>query len=349
MRAILTNLGCLILAILLFPLFVLFIGPLLVLAAWRGRQPVGPIILNTVRYGLVGRIGALLLGLAIWILVWSGLAWLVINGLLSSPAVVNMPPGAPPTTISIDISTPQAEARGEPEELPERETPTPLLPTFTPTHTVTLPPPSATVTSTRAPTTLAATDTPTATPASSETAAGSAATPTTEVVSGQPAGNRLPETEETPTPTGTPPPATLTFTEREAIIAAVEEGNILLRESISLANRENLEKLESVWQGLALDKAQNFAARIYERYAKPLDVQFEYIVTPTVTDQSVRNQATVVSHESWTYGTSVNAEREAFEFTYILDKEEGRWVITQYSYRNLPTPAPATTPKDAAQ
>jgi len=50
------NLGCLVVGILLLPIFLIVIGPLLVVAAVRGRQSVGPITLNSSQYGPAGRI-----------------------------------------------------------------------------------------------------------------------------------------------------------------------------------------------------------------------------------------------------------------------------------------------------
>lgn len=157
MRTALANLGCLILLILFLPLFIIFIGPLLVLAALRGRQPVGPIILNTSRYGPVGRIGAFMLGLALWILIWSGLAWIVVNGLLpsSTVAVLPVPPSA---TATVGIPTPLTEHlvptseeigiegldTGSQDETPTPQPPSPtatpqiLSPTSTPGSTPTI-------------------------------------------------------------------------------------------------------------------------------------------------------------------------------------------------------------------
>jgi hypothetical protein len=348
MRTALANFGCLILLILFLPLFIIFIGPLLVLAALRGRQPVGPIILNTSRYGPVGRIGAFMLGLALWILVWSGLAWIVVNGLLpsSTVAVLPLPPLA---TASVNIPTPLTEHFISPspevgieglDTGPEDETPTPLPPPFTATPIPLSPMPTPGST----PTILIAT------------------LPLTSLVDSTPPLTKTPIITDTPEPV---PPlnsdrstasdqlgisesevltAPLTIAEQQAAIAVVEEGNLLLREAISLANQENIQKLESVWRGRAFAKAQNFAIEIYERYKKPFDVQFEYVISPTVSSQSALGQIIAVSQETWIYEGPTKVEREAFEFTYTLNKEDGRWVITQYSYLNLPMPVPTATP-----
>ena len=103
------NLGCLVVAILLLPIFLIIIGPLLVLAAVRGRQSVGPIMLNSSQYGAAGRIGALMLGLGLWLLIWGGLVWVIVNGLLpsSTPTVaVATPTLAPPLAASMPRVSP---------------------------------------------------------------------------------------------------------------------------------------------------------------------------------------------------------------------------------------------------
>ena len=348
MRTALANLGCLILLILFLPLFIIFVGPLLVLTALRGRQPVGPIILNTSRYGPVGRIGAFMLGLALWLLIWSGLAWIVVNGLLPSSTVAVLP--LPPTaTASVNLPTPLTEhliptspevgAEGL-ETGSQDQTPTPLAHFPTATSPVLSPTPTPG-------------STPTILIATPALAPSVASTPTL---------TKTPTITDTPEPA--PPPdsdrstasdqleiseskvltAPLTIAEKQAAIAVVEEGNFLLREAISLANQENIQKLEAVWRGRAFTKAQDFATEIYEKYRKPFDVQFEYVISPTVSSQSTPDQIVVVSQETWIYEGPNETEQEAFEFTYTLNKEDERWVINQYSYLNLPAPVSTSTP-----
>jgi hypothetical protein len=335
MRTVLVNFGCLILSILFLPLFFIFIGPLLVLAALRGRQPVGPIIFNTSRYGLAGRIGALMLGLAIWILVWSGLAWVVVNGLLPASTVAEGPSITPSAVVSVSLPTPPAESQTATPPRPSSTftvTPTPLPPTPTPSST---------------PTNLIATASPTptsddSTPIITETPLVNTPQLTIPIISDQStASDQLAlATREALT-------STLTLADRQAVINTVEEGNLLLREAISLANQENIQKLETVWQGQALTKAQNFVTDLYGRYIKPFEVQFEYIVSPTISSQSTGDQVIVVSQEAWFYRGPTEVNQETFEFTYTLDKEEERWVITRYSYLNLPTPVPTVTPDNS--
>ena len=57
------------------------------------------------------------------------------------------------------------------------------------------------------------------------------------------------------------------------------------------------------------------------------------------------DRVVVTSQEFWSYGGPTTVNYEAFEFLYILAKEENRWVIVEYSFRRLPeiSPTPTTT------
>ncbi len=320
MRTILARFGCFVLFILFLPLFAIFIGPLLVLAAFRGHQPLGPITLDTVRYGPAGRVGALILGLAIWILVWGSLVWLAIASNLPAPTVVNLPPQATTTAMPAPIVTPTPPSPTFTPLAADRPT---LLPTTTtPTESPTVPPATDTTTPTATPTELfneiLATNTPTTTP---------------EL-----------QVERAKTLVPTTPPPTLTLADRQAAIAAVEEGNSLLHQAINLANEENIQKLGTVWHGTALSDAQEFAADLYDRYARPFKAQLEYISPPAIGEPNLLGETVVFSQEKWSYGGPTKTKQEAFEFIYTLNQKDGRWLITDYTYRNLPLPTPTTTP-----
>jgi len=140
---------------------------------------------------------------------------------------------------------------------------------------------------------------------------------------------------------------TLSSADSQAVLRTVEDGNALLRDAILLANEENIANLESVWRGRALEKAEEFATDLYDRYAKPFDVEFKYLNVPAIR-RSTPDEVTVVSQEIWTYGGRTDINQEAFEFTYVLSPENGAWVITYYSYLNVPTPAVTATPGSTA-
>ncbi len=314
MRTTLGNFGCFILFILFLPLFAIVIGPLLILAALRGYQPLGPITMDTVRYGPAGRVGAFMLGLALWLLIWASLIWLALANVLPGPTVANIFPLnlIPPTSEPVAMPTPPASTFTPVATF----TPTSLPATATPTERPTLPAPTPTATPTATPTELfnetLATNTPTSTP---------------EL--GLPVA-------KTRTPTPIPPPATLTAADRQAIIATVQEGNLLLRNAIALANEENIQELDTVWYGRALEKAERFATELYDRYAKPFQVELDYITPPTIDKQrNELNEIVVVSREKWSYKGRTQTNQEAFEFIYALNQIDGRWVITRYTYRNL--------------
>jgi hypothetical protein len=136
---------------------------------------------------------------------------------------------------------------------------------------------------------------------------------------------------------------------RQAAIAAVEAGNGLLHDAIIEATEENLQKMETVWQGKALTTARAFATNIYDRYAKPLRVEFEYLKPPTLDSQLSGNRLVISSSERWTYGGPTKTDyQEAFQFIYTLIRRNGQWVITEYSFLNLPLPTPIPTRRPTA-
>jgi hypothetical protein len=133
-------------------------------------------------------------------------------------------------------------------------------------------------------------------------------------------------------------------TDRQAAVASLEEANLLLQEAIGLANEENLEALGTIWQDEALTGITGFASELYDRYAKPLTVGFEYLSPPRITGQNSANEILVTTTEQWSYGGPTTVNQESFEFTYTLTQKDGRWVITNYRFLNLPLPTPTTIP-----
>jgi hypothetical protein len=137
--------------------------------------------------------------------------------------------------------------------------------------------------------------------------------------------------------------------ERAAVVKVVRAGNILLQAAIAEANEENLQSLATVWRGLAFQVARNFATQMSEQYAKPMVVEFEYLEPPTVDRQSSHSEVTVTSREKWAYGGPTAIDREeVFDFIYTLTKEDESWIISRYTYRNVPasdlTPAATSSP-----
>ena len=130
------------------------------------------------------------------------------------------------------------------------------------------------------------------------------------------------------------------------MLEAVTEANQRLQETIVSNSEENLEGLSQLWQDKAFSIV-DFATETSERFQKPFDVSFEYILPPRVDEQSFSDQVVVIARERWRYGRGTSGKEEAFEFTYTLEFRDGQWVIVQYIYRNLPktpTVTPTSTP-----
>jgi hypothetical protein len=295
------------LVVVILPLTLLFIGPLLMLAAVRGVQRVGPIILNPSQRGTGGRIRALLLGMFLWLAVWGGLALTLsrvelpaIGGVSSSALESGVTPTLPPvfptaTPTPVPPVTPQVVTAPTPTRPEKSEllspTPSPIPPTPTPLS----------------PTATAQPASPTLTPPATATF--------------------------TPSPA---PIATLSPEQTSEAIAAVEAANELLRAAVIQPSIGNLAGLETMWRGEALAKAQAFAQDLSRRYLRPLEVTFVYLLPPAVHAGTSSDTAIVISTETWTYTGPHASRRESFEFTYTLSRQDEGWVITHYGYLNAP-------------
>jgi hypothetical protein len=126
-------------------------------------------------------------------------------------------------------------------------------------------------------------------------------------------------------------------------LAAVKEANLLLRDAIALKNDKAIEELEKVWQGKALTVIENFATDLSGRYTRPITVAVEYLEPPALKIQAGTGQVQVTSRESWSYSGPTTVYREAFEFVYNLERSGDHWVITSYTFSNLPSPTVSPT------
>ena len=298
------------LVLIVLPLAVLFIGPLLTLAGLRGAQRIGPIVFNPGRQGALGRVGAIWLGLLAWLVVWGGLAVILIgSGLFTFGGVAS--PGL------------QAQA-------------TPVAPVVVPNTTPTpLPTPTPQAPATPTPTAPPATETPP--PPQSPTPAPLPPTPTPTLPAATPPPSPLPTATATSLPT---PIATLSIAQVGEAVTAVETANELLRSASIEPSIGNLAAMERFWQGRALAKAQAFAQDLYQRYMHPLEVTFIYLSPPVALGGNTPDTAFVISTEEWTYRGPRDTHTESFEFTYTLRRQAEGWVIFEYTYRNVPAALP---------
>jgi len=292
----------LVLIVVVLPLALLLSGPALVLAALRGRQRVGPIVLDPGQRGRFGRVWACLLGLLLWLAVWGGVA-LLLGRTLRPMTVAHVPP---PTLVTVS---------------PAPETPTAVVPATLPPSSTPLPPP---------------------TPAAEPTHALEEATPTailappTETVPASPSPS-LP----TLTPLPLPTPAQTSQPDQAALaIAAVEAANEQLRMAVIQPSEENLAALKQHWKERSLDKAKAFATSLHQAVGAPTEVSYVYLISPTVSQQLTSSALFVNATEVWTYSGSRDSYTETYEFFYTLAQHDDRWVIIDYVYRNGPLSTP---------
>jgi hypothetical protein len=107
---------------------------------------------------------------------------------------------------------------------------------------------------------------------------------------------------------------------------------------VASGSEESLNQLETIWQDKALTVIRRFASSIQERYAQPVEVNFEYLSLPQINPDSTASEVEVTTVERWIYGspTSDRGRNEALEFIYTLTPaNDDQWVITRYTYRNL--------------
>ncbi len=343
MSATLTDFVRLIVLILFLPVIIIFVGPLLVLAVVRGRQRMGPITLDSARYNFAGKAGMAMLGIAIWLLVWSGLAWLAIAATSPAPTLVQAPPVSPAVTTNPSVTAAPLAATNPLTTINPSTTvdPAATKPIVEPSFTLTPSPTVMQTANTSTPTPALSIPTATLGPIIPVATTASTPTPTPLFTGTAEAATALPtlsSAESTPAA-----PITLSVSRRQAALAAIDQANVLLQNAITLANEENLENLSIVWQDRALVGMRIFAARLSERYTQPFNVQFEYIAPPAIIAQNSPDQVVIASREKWSYGWLSNVDQDVFEYTYTLDQENGVWFITKYSFRNLSLSTPTAT------
>lgn len=349
MRIIIELIRLIILALFL-PFILIVIGPLLVLSVWRGQQQMGPITLNSAQYGPAGQAGILALGVAVWLLAWGGLGWLTVAALSAPlPFSIQLPslsnfiaasPDAEPTPTAPPAATATATNISTP------------APTFTPTDTSTPPPPTERPlpTPTRRPATPVITSTITPTLTLNGQATTIISTPerqlTPPIVASRAAITpTILARPLTPTSSSTGQP-TLTDTHRLAVIAAIEEADLLLQATITLADQENIGNLSRVWADKASIIIDDFETELFDQAARPFSVEFEYLLPPIASINSSGDQATVTSHERWRYNGPTKSHQETFEFIYTLRRQGQTWAATSFTYQSLPLPTPTLATPD---
>jgi hypothetical protein len=311
------------LVVIILPLTLLLIGPALALAALRGRQEIGPIVLKPNRRGTVGRIGTLMLGLLVWLLVWGSLAAVVSGVILPAMGRSSSSAVKADVTLAVPLDMPTA-------------TPLPTsLPLATPTAPI---PPTAT----HSPQQEEAISSPSPAPSPASTPSPLPPTPTSPSATPVPPTLTLAASTTATLAPAVTPPATLSPQEGGDAIAAIEAANELLRTAITESSIGNLAALETLWRGKALVKAQAFAQDFNQRYLRPLEVTCVYLTPPRAVKGDLPDTAYVISAEAWTYAGPKSTQDESFEFTYSLRREGDGWIIIDYDYGYTDVSSPSS-------
>jgi len=298
----------LLLVIVVLPLTLILAGPLLVVAALRGSQAVGPLVLTPGHNRPSGRLVAFVIGLVIWVAVWGG------TGLILTKTVP-----LPPTETASAVITPSPSLAASTPELTPAATAVPVVATEAPSPTI---PSQPTDSSSQ-------TAQPTMTPTPS-----SAASDVTSV----PEPTAMPTLTPVPQPTETSPPPAAPVEPEEAAnaTAAIEQANELLRLAVAEPTEDRLAALESLWTENALAKAQEFAKGPSRMVGTPTEVSYAHLMAPIVEWSVIPEHLTVAVTEVWTYSGPNETYVESFEFFYTLAQQDGEWRIYNYTYIDAP-------------
>jgi hypothetical protein len=291
------------------PVTLLLLGPLLIAASVRGRLRAGPILFDFRRYEGWQRGGVIFLGVILACLIWGAAGIALIN--TTSPgrwfaALARRPTGPASTTVLLSpIPSPSSILTYTPA-------PGSIFVGVTPPPTAFPITPLPTFTSSPSPTLALVTPLPMPSPSASST-------PTL-----RPAPASTPATVGTPVVSGTLTPAEMALIVPETI----ERANRLLRLAFAEPGADNMERLSAGWRDRALQKAAGLVSEVEARYhSGPLEVTYDYVITPTVVGQEAAGRIEATDRELWTYVGAISTYTETVEYRYFLEQIDGTWYI----------------------
>lgn len=331
--------------IVLLPLWLLLIGPSLVLAGILGQFSIGVMKLNPSRYHQRGRLWALLFGVLVWGFSWGFAFWLWQSGYILETLETYAPDRIRHQLALMQPTTPPSPS---PTIVTLTATNTPLIPTATNL-------PTATATSTQMPTPTAS-PSPTLSPTSTRLPTRTAFLTPTSAASPTPS---LTPTEipiitiQTAT---TPVSSSLTVT--NSLLSNVEspldplqlltKANGYLINYIQDPSAENEAQLETIWANKALADIQIFASQINVKYQKPLTITYQIldITSSTPLTRTTPTTATMQSRELWHFEDITTKKDSLSDYVYTLRSQQGgvdSWQIIDYTFvilQAVPTPSP---------
>lgn len=366
--------------VIVVPLGLVASGPALVLAALRGQQRVGSVVLNPGRRGCLSRFFAMLLGMTLWLGVWGSVAFLLAGAYLSVASEELSPAPAGSSPLVSPLIAP--EAMSESTELGKHDAPTSstlntvsggsrlvLSETVRMPDTATnMPKPTLAPSSTRIPSVVPATPTRTSSPTASATPTAAATATLSLTHTPSPSPTPIPTSTPTPTATATPAPNLLSPTapavaalpdqptsvnvmptlvsvlnQANQAIAAVEKANELLRLAVIQADEAHLRALEQYWMEPALTRARTFAISMHQTLGDPAEASYAYLIPPSASQTAPGQTVYVTSIEIWTYSGPRQTRTETNEYLYTLASRNNDWAIIDFVYRDVPKGLPTST------
>ncbi len=286
----------------LFPVLLLLIGPILIVATVMGDFSIGMVTLNPGRSHPRDRIFVFLMGVIVWGVTWCGIALFFV----SNP---NLLANLPFERFSNWAGTTVSNFSAPPLEVPKVPPTVPVVPIETPTAIITSTPEQGFPTPIPSP------------------------TPTPTLVTPVPTNSPQVETKA-PTVTLTLlNPFVLLETE---VVEALAQANDLLVEVLQNPTVDNLARLEGPWQDEALLEVQNFAQQIGQRYESPVFITYTPVGTPTILIDETRVEATIQLREFWVFQDATRRKESFSQYEYRLRQEADTWIVWTYRFDNLP-------------
>ncbi len=285
----------------LSPIILLLTGPVLTIAALKGRLSLpGGLTLNPGKHHRKNREIAFVMGIVLWAFTWGFVGW------MGAAVYFNAMPNGGVSVTAIELTSMPLPAKTE-TPMP---TPSPTFTTF-PTQT-----PSPTDVSF---------DTPTPSPK-----------PATATPAPKPTDTPIPTSPpatETPIVSVSLTPNSAAEISRQAdAIQTVSAANRALRQAIASPSAQKLDDLGNFWQGDALTRVRLFAQEMHTKYRAPVQADYRLEGAYHILDVDSTGGMVITSQERWQYKGAGDAQTAFTIYTYTVHWDGSAWKIVDYDF-----------------
>ena len=287
----------LLLLLVVLPIILLLAGPVLTIAALKGRMRLpGGLMLSPGKHRRKNREIAFVMGIILWAFTWSVVGW------MGAAIYFNASPDGGVSVTAIELT---------PMSLPsptQTETLTPTA-TLAPTET---PSPADTPFATPTPSPKMVTDTPSPHPTD---------TPTAIFAAEMPAASPSPTLD-----------SAAEISMQATAIQTVSAANRALRQAIDSPNTQNLDALGDFWQGNALTRVRIFAQEMHDKYRAPVQANYNLEGAYQISEGDVMGEMVVTSQERWQFEGASGAQSAFTIYTYTVHWDGETWKIVDYDF-----------------